>query len=100
MELVFKINTFDYLIDLLNLLGDLYCEWYDGSNLYNEDLAKEAWDLYGKGLLIILQNGVVSYAEADRSFFCDRYKIYDFDTIEELKCMTEAKGDDVKNVSR
>lgn len=92
MELVFTVNTYDYLIDLLNLLGDLSCEWYNGSSLYNEDSAKEAWDLYGdKGLLIILVNGIVSYGETQRSFFCDKYKFYNFDTVEELKCAISSK---------
>ena len=92
MELVFTVNTYDYLIDLLNLLGDLSYEWYNGSSLYSEHYAKEAWDLYGdKGLLIILVNGIVSYGETQRSFFCDKYKFYNFDTVEELKCAISAK---------
>ena len=48
MELVFTVNTYDYLIDLLNLLGDLSCEWYNGSSLYNEDSALDFIDTVSK----------------------------------------------------
>lgn len=42
MELVLRVKTYDYLLDLLNHLGDKGYMWHGGGSLYNSSHAEEA----------------------------------------------------------
>lgn len=91
MELVLRVKTYDYLLDLLDFFGDKGCIWYDGNHLYNEDYAEEAWKDYGsQGMLLLPEGNMVAYAELDVRFLSGDRKIIDCDTIEELLYMVKA----------
>ena len=94
MELVLRVKTYDYLIDLLYLFGDKGCTWCNGESLYNEDKAEEVWEDCGsQGMIILLDGDSVSYAEVDVRFFRGDRKIIDCDTIEELLVVGKALKD-------
>ena len=85
MELVIRVKTYDYLLDLLYLFGDKGCIWYD------ESYAEEAWkDCGSQGMLLLLIDNMVAYAELDVRFLRGDRKIIDCDTIEELLYMVKA----------
>lgn len=91
MELVLRVKTYDYLLDLLDFFGDKGCIWYDGNHLYNEDYAEEAWkDCGGQGMLLLLEGNMIAYAELDFRFLRDNRKIIDCDTVEEFLYMVKA----------
>lgn len=43
MELVIRVKTYDYLLDLFNHLGNKDYMWHGGGSLYNSSRAEEAW---------------------------------------------------------
>lgn len=91
MELVIRVKTYDYLLDLLYFFGDKGCIWYDGNNIYNEDYAEEVWrDCGSQGILLLPEGNMVAYAELDVRFLRGDRKIIDCDTIEELLYMVKA----------
>nr|DAX84015.1 MAG TPA: hypothetical protein [Caudoviricetes sp.] len=94
MELVIRVKTYNYLLDLFNHLGDKGYMWHGGGSLYNEEFAEEAWkDCGSRGMLILLEDDLVTYAELEFRFFCGDRKIIDCDTIEELLVVGKALKD-------
>ena len=94
MELVFRIKTYDYLLDLLNHFGDKGYIWHGGGSLYNGEFAEEAWkDCGSKGMFILLEDDLVTYAELEFRFLRGDRKIIDCDTIEELLVVGKALKD-------
>lgn len=96
MELVLRVKTYDYLLDLFNHLGDKGYMWHGGDSLYNSSHAEEAWGDCGRqGMFIILEDDLVTYAELEIRFLRGdrKIKIIDCDTIEELLCVGKALKD-------
>lgn len=90
MELVLRVKTYDYLLDLLYFFEDKGCIWYDGSKLDDESYAEEAWkDCGSQGMLLLPIDNMVAYAELDVRFLRGDRKIIDCDTIEELLYMVK-----------
>ena len=93
MELMFRVKTYDYLFDLLYYFADLGCRWVDGESLYDVQCIREAWDDCGETeLWVILDDDDkgVSYRTEDRNILYSDYKVFDCDSIEELKCVIKA----------
>lgn len=94
MELVLRVKTYDYLLDLFNHLGDKGYMWHGGDSLYNSSHAEEAWEDCGsQGMFILLEDDVVSYAELEIRFLHGDRKIIDCDTIDELLVVGKALKD-------
>ena len=85
MELAFRVNSYEYLKELLFHLADKEYSWSDGDELCNMEFAEWLWNLFAseKELLIILTNDGVYY---DDMIHEDTYeRVLYYDTVEELE---------------
>lgn len=84
MELAFRVNSYDYLKELLFYLADKDYHWSDGDELSNMEFAEWLWNFFNdsKELLIVLEEDGVYY---DSTIHKDCYSnILYYDTVEEL----------------
>lgn len=95
MDFVFRVKTYDYLVNLLHYLGDKGCTWIDGDSLYDEEFIENAWVKCNQNeVWICLRDGdKVSYGEVDYRLFHKNRRVLDCDTIEELLVVGKALKD-------
>lgn len=84
MEIAFRVNSYEYLKELLFYLADKDYYWSDGDELSNMEFAEWLWNFFNdsKELLIVLEEDGVYY---DSTIHKDCYSnILYYDTVEEL----------------
>lgn len=83
MELAFRVNSYEYLKELLFYISDKGYSWANGDELRDMEFAEWLWNFFddSKELLIVLEEDGVYY---DSTINKDDYNVLYCNTIEEL----------------
>lgn len=83
MELAFRVNSYEYLKELLFYISDKGYSWANGDELRDMEFAEWLWNFFddSKELLIVLEKDGVYY---DSTINKDDYNVLYCNTIEEL----------------